>query len=130
VNDLVVGVPGPTPGGTTFLLVVEPVRVVASGSIEVDLERAASDLGPWSPSADELRREELHGWSFLFGSGDVALEGAVCPALTCVARRNALRARCWAVADSEDTRGRYLPAVNAAMTSVRHFVESAIATPV
>ncbi len=125
VGDLVIAVPGPTPGGTTLLLVVEPVRVVASGSIEVDFGRAASEPGLWFPGDPPTPRETIEGWTFLVGSGHLALNGASYAAVTAVARRNALRARFWALADSEDTRARYESAVLDAITSVRGFVEGA-----
>jgi hypothetical protein len=126
VNDLVIAVPGSAPGGTTFLFVVEPVRLVASGPIDADFERAASAPGLWSPAATPLRREITDEWTFLIGSGALALNGTAYAALTAVARRNALRARFWALADSEDTRERYEPAVLGAIASVRRFVEGVL----
>jgi len=128
VNDLVIAVPGATPGGTTLLLVVEPVRVVASGSIEDDLARAAAAPGLWSPGGSPPWRETSDGWTHLVASGELALASTVCPSLVGVARRNALRARFWAVADSVDTRERFRSAVLDAVASVRRFVEGAVGT--
>ena len=125
VSELVVAVPGPAPGGTTLLLVVEPVRVVVSGSIDGDYERAVSDAGSWSPSGAPIRREALDGWSALVGTGVLRVGGTAYPALTAVARRNTLRARFWVLADSEDTRERYTPAVLAAISSVERFAAEA-----
>ena len=125
MSELVVAVPGSTPGGTTLLLVVEPVRVVVSGSIDADYERAVSDAGSWSPSGTPMRRKVAGAWSALVGRGVIGVGGIAYPALTAVARRNALRARFWVLADSEDTRERYEPAALAAISSVERFVAEA-----
>lgn len=128
-GELVIAVPGSAPGGTLLMLAVEPVRVVASGSIDADFRRAASAPGLWSSDAGSTVRDVVDGWTVLAGAGALALDGTVYPALTAVARRNALRARFWAVADSEDTRARYETEVRGAIRSVRRFVPGVVRDP-
>jgi hypothetical protein len=123
VDELVVAMPRATPGGTTFLLLVEPVHEAPDGSADADFEPAASDPGFWFPAGAPVRHDDVDGWTFRIGAGVLALNGTSYVAVAAVARTTTLRARFWALADSEDTSERYRPAVLTAITSVRRFHE-------
>lgn len=127
-GSVVAVMPDDLPAGRSFLLLVEPPGA-STATLAEDYEAALADLGPWSPVGQPIEQATDGGWVFRLGVGVTRLGGETYTAQTAVARRGSLRARFWALADSDDTYNRYKAALGNAIASVQDLTAPAAPAP-
>ncbi len=117
----ILAVPSDLPRGRTLRLWVEPPAATEE-PLEAAYARTTAEAGRWRPVGDPADQRLDNGWAFRLGVGVAEAEGRPHTALVAVARKGALLARFWALADSDDTYNRYQGAMTNAVGSVQDLV--------